>query len=144
MIYHDLSEKFIKYLKKYLIGFSYLFFLFACISESDLQPDNPSVRQNQNPYYQNQQPIYQQPYQTPQTLPNYYQGVPSYYYQPQPYQQQNQTGGSRFYSNPYAIPPSNQYPNYYDSDQYYVPPNYYKNVEPTNNNNLRSGASEKF
>lgn len=38
-------------------------------------------------------------------------------------------GGSRYYSNPYAMPPSNQYPNY-DVDQYYIPPTYYNNVEP--------------
>jgi hypothetical protein len=57
---------------------------------------------------------YQQPYYPPQ-----YQG--SYYSQAAP--------GSRFYSNPYALPPSNYYPTY-DADQYYVPPAYYQNTEP--------------
>ena len=59
----------------------------------------------QNPYYHTPQPQYRSPYQ---------RGV---------------VPGSRFYSNPYAIPPSNQYPQY-DADQYYVPPTYYQNVEP--------------
>ncbi len=59
-------------------------------------------------------------------------------YPPQNYQYQNQyqqpqygspyqvypTPGSRYYSNPYAIPASPYYPQY-DADQYYVPPAYY-------------------
>ena len=36
---------------------------------------------------------------------------------------------SRGYSNPYNFPPHNYY-QYYDSDQYYVPPTGYNNVEP--------------
>ncbi len=85
-----------------------------------------------------------QPYQTPYAAQPYYQQQQQYqyqqppqnyqqqqYYQRQPYQQQNPTvGGSRYYANPYAIPPSAQYPNNYDADQYYVPPAYYNNVEP--------------
>lgn len=64
----------------------------------------------QQPYYQQQQPYYQQQqYRSPY--------------------QQRVVPGSRFYSNPYAIPPSTQYPQY-DADQYYVPPTYYQNIEP--------------
>lgn len=36
---------------------------------------------------------------------------------------------SRAYKNPYDFPSQNYHP-YYDSDQYYVPPSYYNNVEP--------------
>lgn len=43
--------------------------------------------------------------------------------------------GSRFYSNPYAIPPSPYYPQY-DADQYYVPPTYAYGME-------QSGAIRK-
>ncbi len=68
--------------------------------------------------------------------PDYYYRQPSYAppqrYAPPPqnsyYGGGNVTPGSRFYSNPYAIPPSTQYP-YYDADQYYVPPTYYRNIE---------------
>lgn len=52
-------------------------------------------------------------------------------------------GGSRFYSNPYAIPAaqvpqgyySNSYPGYrvYDADRFYVPPNSYRYIEKDNN-----------
>lgn len=63
-------------------------------------------------------------------------GTQQYYYPqgqghiPQARQGRGVSPGSRFYSNPYAIPPSgNAYP-YYDSDQYYTPPIYYNNVEP--------------
>lgn len=71
----------------------------------------------QVPYQYQQQPYgqhyQQQQYQQPQ------------YVQPAPYAQQYQ-GGSRYYSNPYAIPPANNYyPQRYDGDQYYVPPTYY-------------------
>lgn len=60
----------------------------------------------------------------------YYRSAPTYgnsyppQYQPaQPYSQR--APGSRFYSNPYDIPPSPYYPNNYDVDQYYTPPSYY-------------------
>ena len=39
---------------------------------------------------------------------------------------QYQQPASRYYSNPYALPPQNQYPHYdYDNDRYYVPPIHY-------------------
>ncbi len=63
-----------------------------------------------------------------------YQQMPPQGYVPtQPYPQnygyppQYQGGGSRYYSNPYAIPPATQYYQRYDVDQYYVPPTYYNN-----------------
>lgn len=67
-------------------------------------------------------------YRAAPTAPPYY---PPQRYQP-PYQQ---APGSRFYSNPYAIPPAPYYPAY-DSDQYYVPPSYYYGTEPQQNNSL--------
>ena len=86
-------------------------------------------------YYHQPAPYQPQPYYSPQTPQAYappqvaYQPQPQYYYPPQNYQPQGQQGGSRFYSNPYAIPPATQYPNY-DADQYYVPPAYVNNIEP--------------
>lgn len=53
---------------------------------------------------------------------NPYQQQAPYYPPQQPYQQA--PGGSRFYSDPYAIPPAAYYPTY-DADQYYVPPSSY-------------------
>ncbi len=77
----------------------------------------------------------QQYYQPPQYQPygqQQYQQVPQGYgYQQQgqmPYGQRVQSG-SRFYSNPYDVPPAPQYYGRYDTDQYYVPPTYYNNVE---------------
>jgi len=82
-------------------------------------PPEYYYRQQQQTYpsYSAQQPVYAAP-QVP-------------YQQNYPVQQQYpQGGGSRYYTNPYAIPPS---PNYYqrlDVDQYYIPPNtYYNNTE---------------
>ena len=59
----------------------------------------------------------------------YYQPTSHYRQPPQPYWQ----GGapsSRYYENPYEIPATPYGQPYYDADQYYVPPTYYRNVEP--------------
>lgn len=100
--------------------------------------------------YENGQ-LYNTPGFDPGTLPNapkpsspVRRVAPDYYYRqraynppqqqqygsppPSPYYGGNVAPGSRFYSNPYAIPPTTQYP-YYDADQYYVPPTYYRNIE---------------
>lgn len=78
-------------------------------------------------------------YPQQQFQPQQYQGQPQYQ-PPQPQQYYPQTygsvapyqvypnAGSRFYSNPYAIPPSPYYPQY-DVDQYYVPPTYSYGME---------------
>ncbi len=81
-----------------------------------------------NPYSQQFQAMpYQQPYYNPQP-------PQAYYYPPMPaYNPYGNYGGSRFYSNPYAIIPPNQYPNY-DADQYYVPPASHNNIEPQQRN----------
>lgn len=74
----------------------------------------------------------------------YYQQNP-YYYQNPPTVQPGYGGGyqyppaSRYYQNPYAFPPQNQYP-YYDSDQYYVPPSSYGTTDIDN----PDGGFEKF
>jgi len=58
--------------------------------------------------------------------------------------QYNNIGGftpnSRSYNNPYEIRQQGYYP-YYDTDRYYVPPSYYRNVEPTYNS---GGANTKY
>jgi hypothetical protein len=63
--------------------------------------------------------------------PQYQQQMPQQYYPPNyssPPYQVYPNAGSRFYSNPYAIPPSPYYPQY-DVDQYYVPPTYSYGME---------------
>ena len=74
--------------------------------------------------------------------PQYQQQMPQQQYYPPNYAsppyQVYPNAGSRFYSNPYAIPPSPYYPQY-DVDQYYVPPTYSYGMEqsgtPTNRSN---------
>lgn len=108
-----------------------LLFIFSCAGNNS-QEERASLKEvyNQNDptnsyyqapsavqQYQQQYPQYQRPYQQQQ------------YYQPQPYIPPTYSvPASRYYSNPYAIPPSNSYQRY-DADQYYVPPNYYQNIE---------------
>lgn len=78
---------------------------------------NPDAANRAPPdyYYQRYQNYPPQGYQQGYAPQPY--GVPQGYAPAQP--------GSRFYSNPYAMPPGGGYYNYYDSDQYYVPPTYY-------------------
>lgn len=71
-----------------------------------------------SPIYIQQQPSYGQP--TPAPGGYYGGGGGQYYGSPYQYTQP----ASRYYSNPYALPPRNVYP-YYDVDQYYVPPTSY-------------------
>jgi hypothetical protein len=88
---------------------------------------------NDNQSYQ-----YQQKYApAPAQRQNYYAPQPSYVNSPYQYQQP----ASRYYSNPYAMPPQNQYP-YYDGDQYYVPPTYYG--IPNTDNKPASSFNQKF
>lgn len=79
---------------------------------------------NQAGMYQGQMPAqqYQPPYPA-QYYPPSYASAP---YQVYP------NAGSRFYSNPYAIPPSPYYQQY-DADQYYVPPTYSYGMEQSGN-----------
>ncbi len=102
---------------------------------AELQPQgqqNYIVPQQQ--YQQQQQPT---PYYAPQSsVAPYQQQQAVYQAQPaaQPYYaapaSQQADPGSRFYSNPYAIPPTNQPTTRYDADQFYVPPVYRNNIEP--------------
>lgn len=119
-----------------------LIMCFSCSSNSNLEErlDSRKIYNSNDPtnsYYQvpsavqqyQQTPYQQTPYQ--QQMPQYYQPyVPPTYAVP----------ASRYYSNPYAIPPSTVYQRY-DADQYYVPPNYYQNIErqqPANRNPIQS------
>lgn len=89
---------------------------------------NPNSPKKSAPDY------YRQP-QYPNYQPAPYQQQPQqqqYYYQPYaaPQQQYQQPqGGSRFYTNPYAIPAAPNGYQYYDTDQYYVAPYQYNNIE---------------
>ncbi|MES2961773.1 MAG: hypothetical protein V4694_05255 [Pseudomonadota bacterium] len=118
---------YIRIYRKILPALSAICFLLlasACTRTVEVSHINPI--QNQQQYYRPQQQ-----YQPPQYAPPQYQQPSPYYYQQQPtyYQPYQQvTPGSRFYSNPYAIPPSTQ-SQYYDSDQYYVPPTSSNNIE---------------
>lgn len=73
------------------------------------------------------QPQYQPPQQFQGQPPYPQQYYPQTYGSVAPYQVYP-NAGSRFYSNPYAIPPSPYYPQY-DVDQYYVPPTYSYGME---------------
>jgi hypothetical protein len=98
------------------------------------QPTNPELMP------QNQQPQQQQQWQQPQQPYPYYVPQVTYPYQPQPYYQQHeirkynleqqQDAGSRFYSNPYSIPPTTHQAPRYDGDQFYSPPVSQSNQEP--------------
>ncbi len=87
--------------------------------------------QQMPPEYQQQaippQPIPPQP-MPPQAAPVYVQAAPYSPYSQNPYVSSYQVPGSRFYANPYAIPPSPYYMNY-DVDQHYVPPTSHNAVE---------------
>ncbi len=79
----------------------------------------------------NQAPYGSPPQNFQQPPPNYPAPYPAQYYPPSyssPPYQVYPNAGSRFYSNPYAIPPSPYYPQY-DADQYYVPPTYSYGME---------------
>lgn len=105
----------------HVFGIFFIFLITACEREVTVNHTNP-IKQNS--------------YRSPQSYsaPTYRQAPPPYYYQqqrqPQPYPYDGRAAGSRFYSNPYDIPSSSstQY-QYYDADQYYVPPIYQNNVE---------------
>lgn len=57
------------------------------------------------------------------------------YQRPQQYNPYGYQPNSRAYSNPYDFQqPTGGYSPYYDTERYYVPPSYYRNVEPVNNN----------
>jgi len=98
----------------------------------------PGQASQQQPYYgQQQQPSYPQQQQQQYPQQQYGQQQPAPYYPPQ-----NSTPpGSRFYSNPYAMPPSTNQYQYYDGDQYYVPPTYYNNVERQPSSTSNSGGA---
>jgi hypothetical protein len=130
------SKNFSKETVKYFFNFAVLASLSTCSSSNSVKvnPVNStrsytkSATPNQNPYYQApqaQRPNYQQQYQAPpQQYYNYQQAYQPQSYQPQQQYQQPyaQPAASRFYSNPYAIPPTTQQNPRYDVDQYYVPP----------------------
>lgn len=126
-----LSKQMRKFLKKNTERCAYLIFallLFACSSDKNFQNSalKNSAVQNKNYHYYSPP---QQHYPAQYAAPTYYQ-APQPYYPPQNYQAQYQARAvpnSRSYSNPYDNPPS-QNP-YYDSDQYYVAPNSYSNLE---------------
>jgi hypothetical protein len=71
--------------------------------------------------------------------PNYYQYPNNYYNAPSNYYQPYYQPNSRAYNNPYALPQQYASP-YYDTDQYYVPPTNYYNIEKP----VSSGASGKL
>ncbi len=104
--------------------------LFGCAS------GNKQGTQNANPPYS------QYPQYAPASVrqDGYYYNAPQQQpaYSNSPYQYQQPA--SRYYSNPYAMPPQNQYP-YYDGDQYYVPPTYYGGA---NRDNPTSSANQKY
>lgn len=100
-------------------------------SPEDIARSNPNSALNLSPANINAPNYYYRYGPTVPAAPTpVYVAPPQYQYNspypPQGYQQPYQAG-SRFYSNPYDIPPSPYYNQPYDSDQYYVPPSYYYN-----------------
>lgn len=95
-------------------------------SQTQYQPQYQAPQQVPPPY--SPQPTYAAPPQAYQQVPQQQQVMPYYPQQPVYYMPQQADTGSRFYSNPYAIPPAQQ-ASRYDADQFYVPPTYRNNIE---------------
>lgn len=123
----------LKISRYFLVAFCVLG-LFSCAKNEDefarqrqqLRRNNPINVTQEDPinYYYQDPGIRNGGYGNPYTVPApyYQQVVPAY--SPGAYQ----VPASRFYSNPYAIPPSSVAPRY-DIDQYYVAPRGYRNIE---------------
>lgn len=98
--------------------FKYFLIIISLLTYSCSSSENRIYDGYQNPYqYQNQY------YQAPVV----------------PYQQQYYPPNSRAYNNPYVLPQQYASP-YYDTDQYYVPPTNYYNIERPQS----GGASNKY
>lgn len=82
------------------------------VQYSKLPPARPQQPPVPAQYYYN--PYVAPQYAPAQTYQKSYRAPQTYGYPP----------ASRAYSDPYSFQPQTQYP-YYDSDHYYVPPNYY-------------------
>ncbi len=96
-------------------------------SEFDETVQNNS---RESPYVNKKTGSYRPQYIPPDRAPVYRNPsqIPQY---PAPY--------SSYYSNPYAVPsPGSPYYGNFDSDQNYVVPNYYQNVEPQERQDFRS------
>ena len=130
---------------KYFTFFALLTLVSACTQDHPYLYDRPGfdagdapkgVVRNPDPlvkaapnYYQEQQGHQPQYYQQPPQ--QYYQQPVPAYAVPNGYYQQREAAGSRYYSNPYSIPPAgNYYQPRYDVDQYYKPPTYYGGEAP--------------
>lgn len=148
----DFGLKFLQF----LLGAFCLFLTFSCASDVDEFAGQRRQFRNNNPVNITQEDPMNYYYQDPAARSGMYTGqygrqAPA---QPYYYQQQvvpayapgsYQVPASRFYSNPYAIPPSNRYQRY-DADQYYVPPSRYRNIEsqqPNVNDHYDSGSDVK-
>lgn len=119
--------------------FAIIMLLSSCSSNDPYLYDRPGFDADSRPvvlpnarapqrvapdYYNRRQPTYYAP------SPYYRQPAPTYAppaNQGYGQRQQYYGGGSRSYSNPYALPQRG-----FDSDQYYVPPTYYNNVDQGN------------
>lgn len=111
--------------------------LSGCSGDNEINNTGyDSITRPQSPTYTPPGYYYHQPGYPPRPVPA---PTSAPYYQQQqqnPYQQgYSQTApGSRYYANPYDIPPAgNSGYNQYDADQYYVPPTRYNNNETQNN-----------
>lgn len=138
-----IREQFLRCSLSRCFAFFLMITISSCYSPQESQrPNNvDAVKNGPAPYYYPQAPQYsnqgyvaQPPYQQ-----QYQQAYPPQQIPYQQYQVPYQQPGSRFYSNPYAIPPAQYYQNY-DSDQYYVPPTYSNAVEPQQDHNGEAAA----
>ena len=125
-------NNFLQFITKLISTIHIVFSLFACSSNDNQTAVKPAYNQYQQQPAQYAPPPVRQDgyYYTPGQQPAY-NSSPYQYQQP----------ASRYYNNPYAMPPQNQYP-YYDGDQYYVPPTYYGGSG--RDNPVNSSANQKY
>lgn len=129
--------------------------LFSCYSYTDPKDylydkvgfDPGRVPNSSDPRLRQEAPDYYYRYGPTVPVSNY-APQPQYQYAPQQYSpyparpyQPYQAPGSRFYSNPYEVPPSPYQRQPYDADQYYVPPSgYYDQQEQRSGDNINKSA----
>ncbi len=137
-------------MRQFILLITFAILLFSCSSSEHLYDKvgfdpgeapsgayaDPRINKTAPDYYYRAAPTVPKGYAS-QPQQQYYAPPPSYAYPPQqayvpqPQQYAPVQGGSRYYSNPYAIPSTPYYQQAYDADQYYVPPSSYYGAEPT-------------
>ncbi|MFT6333207.1 MAG: hypothetical protein ACJAW3_001564 [Lentimonas sp.] len=116
-----MNDQFIWLKSKLIIATALILIMSSCSSGNRREDSRPTY--NQQPSYNN----YQNQHNSGQYYGNQPQQQQPYYGSPYQYNQPS----SRYYSNPYALPPRNSQ-QYYDGDQYYVAPSGYNAYDQDN------------